>query len=532
MEVIQMKENISQSYKTLTLGILVFILISIVPIASADVIDDFIFFSNACEGYGNAVWADADGIENGPPYGIYDTMVVFQTITGEGNAYNSPGVGMEYFFSGVSTICLPPGTTTWDKGRITIHFVDLWAPGFDQTDPSTWTYKSVTDVSIKTTHDLAVATDGIAFDDAYLQVKAYQSRGQINLISGTETIVSSWTQYDFSNIGGIEELYVTSDWAENTLDELFISASLASTDSDGDGLSDDTETAGWDISLMDCSHNEIGTLHVTSDPLNADSDGDGLNDFEEKEGWLVWWTDPLIGPLAYFVQSDPNNVDHDNDGINDFNEKNAGTNPMADCGEAADIDSDGDFISDVDELAGWDISIYNCDGTIIGTQHVTSDPGLTDTDSDGIPDYEERTGWHVSKVLLTGTVEYDVQSDPNVEDADSDGLTDLEERDAGTDTNMADTDCDSNFPLNDGDEVTNGFTDPLDSDSNDNGIMDGPEIDGYLEQLLSLEEAIQLASGSDSGSGNTNDIPEFPTVALPVIAVLGLMFLFQKRKGK
>lgn len=29
-----------------------------------------------------------------------------------------------------------------------------------------------------------------------------------------------------------------------------------------------------------------------------------------------------------------------------------------------------------------------------------------------------------------------------------------------------------------------------------------------------------------------NGIPEFPTVALPVIAVICLMFLFQRRKGK
>ena len=35
----------------------------------------------------------------------------------------------------------------------------------------------------------------------------------------------------------------------------------------------------------------------------------------------------------------------------------------------------------------------------------------------------------------------------------------------------------------------------------------------------------------DSAPGNTG-IPEFPTVALPVIAVIGLMFLFQRRKVK
>jgi hypothetical protein len=32
--------------------------------------------------------------------------------------------------------------------------------------------------------------------------------------------------------------------------------------------------------------------------------------------------------------------------------------------------------------------------------------------------------------------------------------------------------------------------------------------------------------------GQTSGIPEFPTVAIPVIAVIGLMFLFQRRKGK
>lgn len=29
-----------------------------------------------------------------------------------------------------------------------------------------------------------------------------------------------------------------------------------------------------------------------------------------------------------------------------------------------------------------------------------------------------------------------------------------------------------------------------------------------------------------------NGIPEFPTVAMPIITVIGLMFLFQRRKGK
>ncbi|MDF1558275.1 MAG: PEF-CTERM sorting domain-containing protein, partial [ANME-2 cluster archaeon] len=53
------------------------------------------------------------------------------------------------------------------------------------------------------------------------------------------------------------------------------------------------------------------------------------------------------------------------------------------------------------------------------------------------------------------------------------------------------------------------------------------------------------ATGTDSGTSqqvgdtgsvtisittNGTEIPEFPTVALPIAAILGLMFLFQRRK--
>lgn len=35
---------------------------------------------------------------------------------------------------------------------------------------------------------------------------------------------------------------------------------------------------------------------------------------------------------------------------------------------------------------------------------------------------------------------------------------------------------------------------------------------------------------SDDGDGGTQEIPEFPTVALPVAAIIGLAFFFQRRK--
>ncbi len=33
-------------------------------------------------------------------------------------------------------------------------------------------------------------------------------------------------------------------------------------------------------------------------------------------------------------------------------------------------------------------------------------------------------------------------------------------------------------------------------------------------------------------TSTTPGIPEFPTISLPIIAVIGLMFMFQRRKGK
>jgi hypothetical protein len=78
-------------------------------------------------------------------------------------------------------------------------------------------------------------------------------------------------------------------------------------------------------------------------------------------------------------------------------------------------DSDGDNLSYLFENEGWEITIFNIDGT---TQQkiVKSDPNRIDTDNDGINDYDE---------MLMG-------SDPSKKDTDNDGLLDNEEKDYGT----------------------------------------------------------------------------------------------------
>ena len=161
------------------------------------------------------------------------------------------------------------------------------------------------------------------------------------------------------------------------------------------------------------------------------------------------------------------------------------------------VDTDDDGIPDADEIAGWDITRYNCDGSILDTYHVTSDLNLADTDGDGLSDFEEKEGWHVSYTISTGTVAYDVQSNPEVVDYDGDGKNDAEEKTAGTDPNRGDTDCDDAYDTNDGFEIDNGLN-PLNFDTDSDGVSDGEEIDLWMAAGYSLNDAIEKTKDPES----------------------------------
>ena len=194
---------------------------------TGDLIQNFQYAGHvhACAGSGVTVWVDTDGLDNGvPPYGIYDTMVVFQTITGEGaRDYRSPPSSTWiYFFSAIK--CNYVATDPKDKGRFVIHFVDMLAPGFVQTDPDTWTYKSVPRVKI-TSHGDGIPSSGIPDALTYIQVRAYREIPQDGPVSYTmtgdpehhEPWVQGQSQYDFYDPAGIKELFVSTDYAENFL---------------------------------------------------------------------------------------------------------------------------------------------------------------------------------------------------------------------------------------------------------------------------------------------------------------------------
>ncbi|MFA7497823.1 MAG: hypothetical protein WCY76_03865 [Leucobacter sp.] len=185
----------------------------------------------------------------------------------------------------------------------------------------------------------------------------------------------------------------------------------ASLDSDGDGLHDLIEIAGWAVS--------DGNVYVT-DPNSSDTDGDGLSDSEEAGSLL---TSSGEAPV-YSGVSNPTKVDSDEDGLGDKTEvrgwsTEAGerffTDPM-------DPDVDGDGLFDGDE-AGERIDADNADELYVGF----SNPRKIDTDDDGLTDAEEA----------------DSGTDPYVADTDGDGLDDnFEVKIVGSDPNQADTDGD------------------------------------------------------------------------------------------
>ncbi len=159
----------------------------------------------------------------------------------------------------------------------------------------------------------------------------------------------------------------------------------------------------------------------------VDDDGDGFPDQLEAQFGLDR-TDPYDGQydrdqdglsnaLEYELGTDIDNPDTDGDGSSDaveyyYGPLIGGLGPLV-----ADVDSDGDGLFDLGELA------------------LTTDPGNPDTDGDGLPD-----GYEVAQDLrvgFVGVVPFFLVMNPLIADSgndlDGDGFTNLEEYLAGTD---------------------------------------------------------------------------------------------------
>lgn len=225
--------------------------------------------------------------------------------------------------------------------------------------------------------------------------------------------------------------------------------------------------------------------------------GDWEMDDEDSLKWKLNWT-PINESKSYDIYRSYTGEEHDFELISE--------KVKSDHYYTSDFVYDGEAyyyiaISDEDIQSNTIIAdgTLDSDGDgLIDTMEYTleTDPFDPDTDGDGLPDGYEK--------LILGTDPLKIDSSGNGisdadEDFDSDGLTNLEEYKLGTDSYLSDTDFDglsdydeinkhNTNPLNedtDGDGMLDGFeieygTGPLNKDSNGNGIIDGDESYEYI----------------------------------------------------
>lgn len=290
-------------------------------------------------------------------------------------------------------------------------------------------------------------------------------------------------------------------------------------------LSNDTDQDG----LLD--NEEIQTYNTN--PFNNDSDDDLLSDFDEV---IIHNTDPndidsdndsLTDYQELFIYSlDPLDDDNDNDGLMDGEEILIyGSNPLLN-------DTDFDTISDYDEALIYFTDLNSTDSDF---DNLTDPEELftyftnatnPDTDGDSLFDGEEILGIYAPTNPGANATGY-VQTNPLLYDSDSDFYNDSIEIDNETDPNNA-----SSYPVNidsDGDglldsvELTLG-TDPFDSDTDDDGVQDGSEVNTYNTNPLdsdtdgdSLDDYAEIFTyhtnplNADTDSDGLNDYSEIVT---------------------
>lgn len=215
-----------------------------------------------------------------------------------------------------------------------------------------------------------------------------------------------------------------------------------------------------------------------------DSDNDGLSDDYE----------------ANTPGLNPNAADTDGDGIPDKEEIQAlDTDPLL-------PDTDGDGLSDYEEYKTYSTNPLNPDSDHDGISDYDevmiygTNPLAMDTDADGLDDYYEiNHAWDISKItpsvteVIIGGVAYNDHTDPLNPDTDGDGLLDGEEGPRGPYYGLDDlynaTKPESSEPI----IFNDGYTHPLDNDTDDDSYLqlhDGSIAPGriFLRSMTDKEE--------------------------------------------
>lgn len=255
-------------------------------------------------------------------------------------------------------------------------------------------------------------TDGDGLDDG---IEAY---GWIITISySTESIVDMFVtsnplinDTDSDGLSDHEEYYDGTDVGLNDtdrdgmtdLEEREGGTDPILGDTDSDGLLDGQELAGMTVYWVD-EEDVLHSAFIYSNVFSNDTDNDDIPDGLEVEWGLS-----------------PSNKDTDFDGLEDYDEIFVyGTN-------ASDADTDGDRLVDGFECTGWNMTVLN--STVIVSNRTgsektsststnvvvftSSNPLSVDTDGDGISDYDELNGDNATI------------SNPSLADSDFDGILD------------------------------------------------------------------------------------------------------------
>ncbi|WP_437279039.1 hypothetical protein WME90_00355 [Sorangium sp. So ce375] len=264
-------------------------------------------------------------------------------------------------------------------------------------------------------------------------------------------------------------------------------------DSDGGGATDGSEDANLN-GAIEGGETDPTAGHGADDGQNADGDADGLSD-----------------DLEVFLGSDPEDRDTDNDGLLDGEEPNPSDDGDGDGQpDILDADSDGDGLFDGTEAgrgcadADTDAAAESCTPDADGGATTTSVVN-PDTDRGGQSDGDEDLN-HDGKID-------EGESDPNdagddLGDRDGDGLSNREETELGTDPDDADTDDDGAL---DGEEIEpaadtdeDGKINALDPDSDGDGLFDGTELGKDCSHEDTDADAAACVPDGDEGATTTS----------------------------
>lgn len=151
------------------------------------------------------------------------------------------------------------------------------------------------------------------------------------------------------------------------------------------------------------------------------------------------------------------------------------------------------------------------------SQHETLELGIApDQDNDGLSDIDETTVHN---------------TDPSLADTDNDGAIDGDEVDAGTDPRLADSDSDG---LSDGAEMNVHNTNPLMADTDSDGVNDADEIQAGTNPLVADNDdgntdGPSTPEPTDPPTGTTPTVKTGGALGWFMIALMGVGYLSRKR---